>query len=67
MDMNDYHIIPGFSAVRMKRELQAQFQEKTAGMSFEELRRLLDKTRETWENPPTESRDRTASHPFTQN
>ena len=46
MKTNDDHDVQNFSAVRMKRELQARFQEKTAGMSFEELRRFLDETLE---------------------
>lgn len=36
--------VEGFSTVQMKRELQEQFQQKTAGMSFEELRSYLDQS-----------------------
>ena len=50
MDMNDFPIIPNFSAIRMKREIQRQLQEKTAGMSFEEWRRFLDEAPAPQEN-----------------
>ena len=46
MKKNDTHAVQGFSTVQMKRELQDQFQRKTAGMSFAELRRFLDETLE---------------------
>ena len=46
MKKNDTHTVQDFSAVQMKRELQEQFQQKTAGMTFAELRRFLDETLE---------------------
>jgi hypothetical protein len=46
MKKNDTHAVQDFSAVQMKRELQDQFQRKTAGMNFAELRRFLDETLE---------------------
>ncbi|MCL2624162.1 MAG: hypothetical protein FWD31_10905 [Planctomycetaceae bacterium] len=46
MKKNETHAVQGFSAVQMKRELQDQFQRKTDGMTFAELRRFLDETLE---------------------
>ncbi len=43
-ETNTHEPMPGFSAVEMKRELQAEFQRKTTGMSFEELRAFLDQS-----------------------
>ena len=46
MKKNETHAVQGFSAVQMKRELQDQFQRKTEGMTFTNLRRFLDETLE---------------------
>jgi hypothetical protein len=55
MKKNDIHTVQNFSAVQMKRELQEQFQRKTAGMSFAELRRFLDESLEPLpQEKPTE-------------
>ena len=46
MKKDDTHTVQGFSTVQMKRKLQDQFQIRTAGMTFAELRRFLDETLE---------------------
>ena len=60
MKEKDNRVIPGFSAVQMKRELQDQFQQKTSGMTFAELRQFLD---EALKSLPLEKLAKKKQHP----
>ena len=51
MSSINFSVIEGFSAVQMKYDLQEQFQRKTAGMDFRELRRFLDETLDSPQKP----------------